>query len=396
MTHKDTILYAHGSAYNHGCEAIVRSTQKILKLNKENTMLYSNTIDGDLEFELNDIVTVKSIAETPVPHNSPLGIAYRALSHLHSDHEKYYYRYFGNRRFSYMYDFGEVAFSIGGDNYCYESALSDLQVRNYWLNKKGFKTVLWGASLEESLIDSDVIEDFSRYSLITVRETTSLELLKKYGVKTEILCAPDPAFALDITETPWPDGGFHNNVIGINISHFATTDIGMKNYIELVKWILSETDCEIAFIPHVVFPNDDNNNDIVTINQLLSCLPKNERIFVVDGQYNCCQLKSLISRCKFFIGARTHATIAAYSTCVPTLVVGYSSKSIGIARDLFGKEDGYVCSVQKMQNEYELLNAFKKQFVRESELKTYLRNTMPAYVAQHDALIDAANSIIRK
>ncbi len=51
---------------------------------------------------------------------------------------------------------------------------------------------------------------------------------------------------------------------------------------------------------------------------------------------------------------RTHATIAAYSTGVPTLVVGYSVKARGIARDLFGTEDGYVLPVQQLKESDEL------------------------------------------
>ena len=46
---------------------------------------------------------------------------------------------------------------------------------------------------------------------------------------------------------------------------------------------------------------------------------------------NCMVIKGYISRCELFIGARTHATIAAYSTGVPTLVLGYSVKARGIA-----------------------------------------------------------------
>ena len=93
MNQKRTIMYAHGSAYNHGCEAIVRSTVDLLSLRKENALLFSNNIQGDLDYKLDDIVTVEPINETPVEHNSPLGIIYRACSHLYSDHEKMYYRF---------------------------------------------------------------------------------------------------------------------------------------------------------------------------------------------------------------------------------------------------------------------------------------------------------------
>lgn len=141
MSQKDTILYTHGSSYNHGCETIVRSTVKLLDLEKEHTLLYINRIEGDLTYHLDDIVPVKPIAETPVDHNSLLGKYYRLRSHMHEDHAKYYYRYFGEKQYQFMYSFGDVAISIGGDNYCYDVAITQLGVRNYWLNKKGFRTM---------------------------------------------------------------------------------------------------------------------------------------------------------------------------------------------------------------------------------------------------------------
>ena len=58
MVHKDTIMYAHGSAYNHGCEAIVRATVDLLSLKKEHTLLFSNDIQGDLDYKLDNIVKI--------------------------------------------------------------------------------------------------------------------------------------------------------------------------------------------------------------------------------------------------------------------------------------------------------------------------------------------------
>lgn len=52
MDHKELIMYAHGSAYNHGCEAIVRASADLLSLEKEKTTLFSNHIKGDLDFGL--------------------------------------------------------------------------------------------------------------------------------------------------------------------------------------------------------------------------------------------------------------------------------------------------------------------------------------------------------
>ena len=400
MDHKNLIMYAHGSAYNHGCEAIVRASADILSLERDKTLLFSNNVWGDLDFGMYQIADILPVRETPVGHTSPLGYLYRVRAHMHRDPTRHYYRIFGQRQYAYLYGHADTALSIGGDNYCYPSALTALEVRNYWLNKKGTKTILWGASLTEDLLSPAVMEDLNRYSLITVRERLSYDMLKAHNIATDVVLAPDPAFALAVEDTPWPDGKEHPNVVGINTSHFvsqlsASANSGIRNYINLINWILNETDMEIAFIPHVVFPEDPGNNDLLDIQKLMELLPASDRIMVLDGTYNCCQLKSLISKCRFFVGARTHATIAAYSTGVPTLVVGYSTKSIGIARDLFGTEAGYVCSVQNMTDDNMLLSAFQNIVLRESELRRHLASFIPAYRRGHQACVEAVNAYIR-
>ena len=89
------------------------------------------------------------------------------------------------------------------------------------------------------------------------------------------------------------------------------------------------------------------------------------------------QLKGYISRCRFFVGARTHATIAAYSSNVPTLVLGYSIKSLGIATDLFGTDENYVIPVQKLQEKEDLAGALQWIIKNENEIKKQLEEVIP-------------------
>lgn len=107
-------------------------------------------------------------------------------------------------------------------------------------------------------------------------------------------------------------------------------------------------------------------------------------------------MKYIISQCGFFVGARTHATIAAYSTGVPTLVVGYSVKARGIARDLFGTEDGYVLPVQQLREKDELTKAFVSLYERRDAIRTHLNETLPGYIARANdartALEELANA----
>jgi polysaccharide pyruvyl transferase WcaK-like protein len=122
------------------------------------------------------------------------------------------------------------------------------------------------------------------------------------------------------------------------------------------------------------------NDDRLTLAQLYEDYKENERVILFEDM-SCQHIKYIISKCRAFIGARTHATIAAYSSCVPTLVVGYSVKARGIARDLFGTEEHYVLPVQTLSDSEELITAYDWMMEREQEIRTHLEKIMPDYCA---------------
>jgi len=101
---------------------------------------------------------------------------------------------------------------------------------------------------------------------------------------------------------------------------------------------------------------------------------------LLQEMYSAAQLKGFIARCRAFIGARTHATIAAYSSLVPTLVLGYSVKSVNIALDLFGTTDGFVVPIDRLNDENGLANAFVSMFEREEIHRMHLANHVPEYI----------------
>lgn len=111
------------------------------------------------------------------------------------------------------------------------------------------------------------------------------------------------------------------------------------------------------------------------------------RVFMMDhSKYNAKELKGFISRCRLFIGARTHSTIAAYSTGVPTLALGYSIKARGIAKDLFGKIEGHVVPVDTIKKDTDLIAPFDNLLKNEVELRIHLSKMMQGYKnAAHQA-----------
>lgn len=367
-------LYAHGGSQNHGCEAIVRSTCSMLG---NNITLYSNDIQQDLEYEINNICNLKSDALSYISRGSLEWL----VSSLETKFCGSYYQMVRYQHKSMLSDIkrGDICLSIGGDNYCY-AGTEIIEALNRSIKKKGAKTVLWGCSVEPELLNNPKIaKDIASFNLITARETISYNALKKVNPNTVLVS--DPAFTLKAQSLPLPQGWVVGQMIGINaspliLSNNNNQNIVLEAYKKLMEYIINYTECSIVLIPHVIWKNNDDNTVLKILADKFSCT---NRVILLND-CNCEQLKGYISRCRLFIGARTHATIAAYSSGVPTLVLGYSVKSKGIAKDIFGEEGKYVLSVQQMRTSEELTNAFIRFYEQENEIRTFLERVMPSYI----------------
>ncbi len=377
-------LYYHCGSANHGCEAIVRSTVKML--NKQLT-LWSSAPDADIAYGLKDIINVAEDTKRP-PTGARL---FEFKVHHKLTGSDYLYTKFEHEDFFSSIRPGDICFSIGGDNYCY-GGKEYLGYYNRIIHKKGGKTVLWGCSFEPSEMDAATAKDIARYNIITARESISYEALKAINPNTVLVS--DPAFVLESVELPLPKGWQLENTVGINASPLVMQcekdgGIAYKAYRSLIAHILNTTDMTVALIPHVVV---ETNDDRIPLRNLYDEFVSSGRILLIED-HDCCELKGYISRCRVFIGARTHATIAAYSTCVPTLVLGYSVKSKGIARDIFGTEEHYVLPVQELQKTNELADGFDWLLSNEESIRSHLRRVMPEYIQRAYTAAEAVSRL---
>lgn len=381
------VLYLHGGSGNHGCEAIINSTCHMIE--EIPKLLVTNSEQEDRRYTLAplcDILQERKIAEHFFIH-----VCYYVWRKLFRDPEsfmRYRFREVMKDRLAPLY------LSTGGDMYCYELSKREAVTANSAFNRAGARTVLWGCSLEPALLEDPVIvEDMRRYALITPRESITTQALAAAGITENVKQFPDPAFALMPEETKLPHGFVEGNTVGINISpmilrHEEKDGITMQNYRKLLDYILEHTDCHIALIPHVMWKHND---DRLTANELYNGYQGNERVVLFEDM-SCQKIKYVISKCRMFIGARTHATIAAYSSCVPTLAIGYSVKARGIARDLFGSEEHYVLPVQSLADPDDLIGAFLWMMEREDAIRERLQKTMPVY---RKKAVEAGNEIRR-
>ena len=406
------ILYMHAGSGNHGCEAIVNS---LCHMMKEDAVLVSYRGSEDEQYTLKNLCEIKqerSFKEHKLAHL--FYYAYRMLTKDAASFLRYRYEDIFKQPMS------PLAISIGGDNYCYDSMLSDLRLANLAFTQKGTKTVLLGCSIEPELLKRGqgaqaerILEDLSRYHLIIARESLTYHALcaafKKRQEESNhnisnhnnsnhnnsnnktpetlnvpgIVQIPDPAFTLGYVRKKVPDGFWKGNTVGVNVSPLiqkseSIPGITMKCYEELIEWIIEHTDMQIALIPHVVWKNNDDRKPL---SELYEKYKSTERLLQIpDG--SCEELKGYISQCRFFVGARTHATIAAYSTCVPTLVVGYSVKAAGIAQDLFGSTEHYVLPVQSLKDPQDLVQGFQWLMEQEDSIREHLQRKIPDYQKQ--------------
>ena len=368
-------LYSHGGSGNHGCEAIIRSTIKVL--NEDSVNVFSHNRDQDIKYGIDGICNLREDITNSIQRGT-LKWLFSSMQSKLTGRIALKIRYQRNLLFDNIRP-GDICLSVGGDNYCYEG-VEILGAVNYCLRKKHCKTVLWGCSVEPELLhDPEVLKDISKFDLITARESISYQALKRINSNTQLI--PDPAFALDRIDLPLPDGWKENDTIGINASPLIITsgnngNIVMEAYRKLIRTILQYTDSNIALIPHVVWKQNDDRE---VLKQLFEEFKDTKRLVLLND-CNCMQLKGYIARCRMFVGARTHATIAAYSSCVPTLVLGYSVKSRGIATDLFGTDKNYVISVQSMKNSNTLSKGFLWLLENENNIKLHLQSMMPDYI----------------
>lgn len=384
----DLILYNHGGSGNHGCEAIVRSLTKITNVRP---VLFSYRPDEDFKYGLNDI-----------------GVSIHGINNVSGVNLKRIYLYFmrhimHNSKPDYRCQFkdilrekGKVIASIGGDLYCGNDTERLTYINKLISNKN--KSVLLGCSIEpDKLKNPGIVEDMHRYCLIATRESITYNALIQAGVEENVILCADPAFQLDTVNLELPNGFEIGNTVGINASPLIIMrekhkGAVIKCYENLIEYIIKYTEYQIALIPHVVW---SGVSDFEVLNNFYNKYKDTGRIVLV-GDHNCMELKGYISRCEIFIGARTHSTIAAYSSCVPTIVVGYSVKARGIATDLFGTTENYVVPTQTLENGDELIEAFLWIDNNKIDVKKHLEKIMPTYKQSSYMIEEKLESILGK
>ena len=350
----------HLNGNNRGCEGIAKGTAQILAVSKEHMLGLCTNVDLDKRLHIDDFVTLQK--------QRKMGLLFRAFFKIYSlllscfkvDSfiiKQPLYKYSYNPFLKQMRE-GDVLVSTGGDMMCYHD--NEVIFTNNQAKKLGVKTILWGCSMGKENLTERKLETLKKFDLVYARESLSFDFFKSLGLKN-VVCNPDPAFVLKKEEIDAPDCFQKGKVIGINLSNYTVGAFSLNTPFgnevrELLNYIFNKTDYHVLLIPHVLW--DEQDDRVISKSVAEEYAHYSGRISILDSEkLNYLQIRYIISLCHLFIGGRTHAVISAYSTCVPTIALGYSIKSRGIAKDL-GLEE-FVVDCKNIRGKRTLLEIFK-------------------------------------
>jgi len=242
-----------------------------------------------------------------------------------------------------------------------------------------------------------------RSHLVFCRDRTGIDELN-FGpaspVYSKVRIVPDLAFALEPRAVDLCGMGFSEamqehsgQIVGLNINGLLynggygrkSEDLVLRcNYADVTKQIIEHlvsVGCLVILVPHVVSGDEYRENDLDACREIRRGLPAamQSKVFPVErtgGQFfDPCEIKYVIGKCDFFIGARMHSCIAALSQGIPTIGLAYSRKFEGVFASV-GVEDGVV-DLRRL-TDCEVVEATKRIYNRRCEIRRRLGESIPA------------------
>ncbi len=384
------LIVGHSGALNKGCEALARSTIDIIKRH-----IAPSRID--------------LISENPQADRSNFGEDLPDV-HLHPAHLNPLHKYswgwwrhkfnvklaqkrhpglpmYHTQQHKALYQAADIIISIGGDTFSDDYGLPiEVFGELYQAKQVGAFTMIWAASIgpfKDEKMAQHWAQALRHIALIGVRENKTLEYLRTLGVSDNVYRVADPAFLLPrhaapLVKTP------NKRVVGLGMSglvsrYGATQQSYIAAFLQFAEQLLEDAHTEIWLVAHVIA---EGHNDAEVCRQLADSLQQPERVKLIEPAYNACEIKDVIAQCDYFIGARTHSTIAALSSAVPTLSIGYSVKAVGINEDLFGHSH-YVLPIQEV-NLKNLSDKFHLLVERRAEIIQHLHTRLPSIRAMSE------------
>ncbi len=383
---KTVLIIIQSVMYNRGSEALVRGITHICKNMDRNTKIILNSAEGNFSAAvdlpgIDEYVKRLSFSSKKSPKALFSAFAERVLKNK---------RLAAKIRYKKLLEAAkkaDVVIVMAGDNFDVSPEYNftgNSFLYQLLKEQNNAKLVMYDCSMGKENLNKTVVDGFNKCDAVTARDSISLKNMQEAGVK-EVKYFPDPAFVMEKKECSLPEGWNAGKMMGLNLSNLilrskygGDKEKVIESYYNMIDTVLDKTDFSIVLIPHVM-----NNADLSVLKIIYEKYADSSRVLLVDNEnLSAPELKYIISNCEVYVGARTHSTIAAYSTCVPTLVIGYSVKSKGIATDLFGTDEHFVVPVYNISDSEAVTKEVMNLIEHRAEIKEKLEAVMPEYISK--------------
>ena len=331
---------------NFGCEAIIRSTYQMLKYTFDDVkVVYAsrNAVEDKEIIKDLDIDVIQLSRKPDVFSRIINKIAMLINIRERVSFDKY-------REICKGID---LQISVGGDIYTIEKTLLQKKRRynnrlikiEKYAKRQGICMVLYGASVgpfPEYMNNQCYFINHIKncFDMIVCREQRSVDYLSTMGVVDSVKLSPDPAFYLS-TGQPLLEG----HGIAINLSKRLLDpekeySIQVGEIAQIVQDIYDRTGENLTLIPHV-YSEDKDDNDYVFLQDIMQNIPEAyyDKIILINSKtMGYMGVKNILRDKKIVVAARMHCAINAMSESVPTILISYSDKSLGVAKAIYGNE----------------------------------------------------------
>lgn len=343
-------FYGVGGLYNYGCEAIVRGTTRILRqFTPSANICYFTPRAKDDARRIADL-NVEVRQTTPGHRSLPLKvinkIAQRLCIPFDSSREDY----------SAVLDSTDILVSIGGDIYTIPAHLRERAKYPYFnrlvrmgqlAHERGIPEIVIGASIGPFGDYRPAVEYYAGHlcdlELICCREQRSVSYLDSIGVRGNVCLMPDPAFFVEgeETEEAWNSAEY----LGINLSPLSLREINgietegdIAQFAGLISKLMDQTGMRAMLLPHVLSP-DPHDNDLDFLKKVASAMDgaHRSRTEVVEPK-GFLDAKRYLRMCRLVVAARMHCAVNAMCEGVPTVLLSYSQKAIGMCDFVYGSD----------------------------------------------------------
>lgn len=353
MTLEDApfLFVGNGQYANRGCEAIAKSSIRLIREYYPNAPIVNGNELGDYD-QIDE-------TEPDVRHIrcSCMGAAHRKMriSKLIFDKTRLMVDISqAGRTIREWAPHSRAVLSMGGDLYGLSQGSITL-LQYVFLGRAAIRAgkpfIIWGATIGNMdaypVIKRTALNHFRECSLILVRDKASLEYLENNGVKDNVKLVADPAFLLKPVEPtiPLPNNDPLEEMIGLNLASSYGSQGGLGSYRDMIRigadcvqGIMKTTGKSVLLIPHIVaYPDNTTANDTIFLSLVRECLAERGiDVPLLPSSLRVWEIKWVLGKLKAYVGSRFHSTVGALGSGTPTISICFSEKAPALNQLLLG------------------------------------------------------------